>query len=192
MFNKVTQWLFTLMFLISFQNAALAANPKVLMKTSMGDVEIELFADKAPVSVKNFLTYVNEGAYDGTIFHRVIKGFMNQGGGFDKDYKKRPTKAPITNEADNGLKNKRGTIAMARTSQPHSATNQFFVNTVDNPFLNHTGKNMRGWGYAVFGKVTKGMEVMDKIADTPTKPGRLGQNMPITPVVIDKIEVIEE
>ncbi len=181
-----------LIMLAAAQTPALADNPKVLMKTSQGDVEIELFADKAPNTVKNFLAYVNEGAYDGTIFHRVIKGFMNQGGGFDKDYNKRPTKAPIQNEADNGLKNKRGTIAMARTGQPHSATNQFFINTVDNPFLDHTGKNMRGWGYAVFGKVTKGMEVMDKIADTPTKPGRLGQNMPITPVVIEKIEVIED
>ncbi len=181
-----------LIMLAAAQAPALADNPKVLMKTSQGDVEIELFADKAPNTVKNFLAYVNDGAYDGTIFHRVIKGFMNQGGGFDKDYNKRPTKAPIQNEADNGLKNKRGTIAMARTGQPHSATNQFFINTVDNPFLDHTGKNMRGWGYAVFGKVTKGMEVMDKIADIPTKPGRLGQNMPITPVVIDKIEVIEE
>ncbi len=192
MLKKTLSLFAFLLMLAAAQTPALADNPKVLMKTSQGDVEIELFADKAPNTVKNFLGYVNEGAYDGTIFHRVIKGFMNQGGGFDKDYKKRPTKAPIQNEADNGLKNKRGTIAMARTGQPHSATNQFFINTVDNPFLNHTGKNMRGWGYAVFGEVTKGMEVMDKIADTPTKPGRLGQNMPITPVVIEKIEVIEE
>lgn len=179
--------------LLSFNviGAEKAANPKVMMKTSSGDVEIELFKDKAPDSVANFLSYVNEGSYDGTIFHRVIKGFMNQGGGFDKSHNKRKTHAPIHNEADNGLKNLRGTIAMARTGQPHSATNQFFINTVDNAFLDHKSKSMRGWGYAVFGKVTKGMDVMDKIAEMKTRPGKLGQNMPIEPVVIEKVSVID-
>ena len=185
--NKLTT--LALLALLSFN--ALAGNPKVLMKTSQGEVEIELYADKAPATVKNFLAYVNDDAYDGTIFHRVIKNFMNQGGGFDQQHRKRPTKAPISNEADNGLKNTRGAIAMARTGQPHSATNQFFINTVDNPFLDHSSKTMRGWGYAVFGKVTRGMEVMDKIASLPTRPGVLGQNMPVTPVVIESIELIE-
>lgn len=146
-----------------------AANPQVKMQTSKGDVVIELYPEQAPVTVENFLRYVKDGAYDGTIFHRVIKGFMNQGGGFDADLQKKPAShPPIKNEADNGLKNRRGTIAMARTNDPDSATNQFFVNTVDNSFLNFTGRNPRGWGYAVFGKVIEGMDVMDSIAAVKT------------------------
>ncbi len=191
MLKKLIHSVGALSLLLGVNSVVLADNPKVLMKTSMGDVELELYAAKAPVTVKNFLAYVEDGAYDGTIFHRVIKGFMNQGGGFDKDYNKRQTRAPITNEADNGLKNSRGTIAMARTGQPHSATNQFFINTVDNPFLDHSGKTLRGWGYAVFGKVTRGMEVMDKIAELKTRPGRLGQNMPVQMVVIEKMEKLD-
>ncbi len=191
MLKKLLHSLLAILVFFGAQGTAMADNPKVLMKTNMGEVELELFADKAPVTVKNFLAYVEDGTYDGTIFHRVIKGFMNQGGGFDKEYNKRPTKAPIANEADNGLKNTRGTIAMARTGQPHSATNQFFINTVDNAFLDHTGKNMRGWGYAVFGKVTRGMEVMDRIAELPTKSGRLGRDMPVEPVVIESMEVMD-
>ena len=178
--------------LFTASSFASAGNPVVSMQTSMGDVEIELYADKAPKSVENFLSYVRDGSYDGTIFHRVMKGFMNQGGGFGEDMKKRKTRAPITNEADNGLKNRRGTIAMARTGQPHSATNQFFINTVDNGFLDHTGKNMRGWGYAVFGKVSKGMDVMDKIANTRTRSGKLGQNMPVETIVIEKVTIKSE
>ena len=191
MLKKLIHSVGALSLLLGVNSVVLADNPKVLMKTSMGDVELELYAAKAPVTVKNFLAYVEDGAYDGTIFHRVIKGFMNQGGGFDKDYNKRQTRAPITNEADNGLKNSRGTIAMARTGQPHSATNQFFINTVDNPFLDHSGKTLRGWGYAVFGKVTRGMEVMDKIAELKTRPGRLGQDMPVQMVVIEKMEKLD-
>ena len=168
-----------------------ANNQRVLMKTSMGDVELMLFADKAPATVKNFLSYVEDGSYDGTIFHRVIKGFMNQGGGYSKDQQKRKTRAPVKNEADSGLSNKRGTIAMARTGQPHSATNQFFINTVDNNFLDYQNKSMRGWGYAVFGEVTKGMEVMDQISEVKTRPGNLGQNMPIEPVVIHSITKLD-
>lgn len=154
----------------------------------MGDITLELYPDSAPITVKNFLNYVNNGSYENTIFHRVIKQFMNQGGGFTPDFTKKPTQKPIQNEADNGLKNERGTIAMARTNSPHSATNQFFINTANNTFLNHTGKTMRGWGYAVFGKVIDGIEVMSKIEQVKTHTNRLGmQNVPDEPVIIKKI-----
>ncbi len=167
-----------------------ADNPRVTLQTSMGDVVIELYADRAPLTVANFLGYVREGGYDGTIFHRVIKKFMNQGGGFTADLRKRDTHAPIINEADNGLKNTRGTLAMARTGDPHSATNQFFVNTVDNPFLDFKDKSVRGWGYTVFGKVIKGMDVMDTIAALPTKRNSISENAPLTDVVIIKVAEI--
>ena len=172
---------------------ASAANPKVKMETSKGAVVIELYPDQAPVTVQNFLQYVNEGAYDGTIFHRVIKGFMNQGGGFTADLKKRPTNhPPIKNEADNGLKNERGTIAMARTNDPNSATNQFFVNTVDNRFLDFTSKSPQGWGYAVFGKVVQGMDVIDTIASVKTGPrGPFRSDVPIEDIEIVSIKVLE-
>jgi len=166
-----------------------AANPKVKMQTSKGDVVIELYPEQAPVSVENFLRYVRDGAYDGTIFHRVIKGFMNQGGGFSSDLQKRPTAyPPIPNEADNGLKNRRGTIAMARTSDPDSATNQFFINTADNSFLDFTSRTPRGWGYAVFGKVVDGMEVMDSIAAVKTGArGPFRSDVPLQTVEIISI-----
>ena len=167
-----------------------AGNPKVKMATSKGDIVIELYADKAPVTVENFLRYVNDGAYDGTIFHRVIKGFMNQGGGFTPDLQKRP---PIKNEADNGLKNTRGTIAMARTSDPNSATNQFFINTADNDFLDHKSKSMQGWGYAVFGKVTEGMDVVDSIAGVKTGPrGPFRSDVPLENIEILSIKVLAD
>lgn len=179
--------------LITTLSNVYAAGPKVRMETSMGDVTIELNADKAPASVANFLRYVRDGKYDGTIFHRVIKGFMNQGGGFTPEYKKMDTYEAITNEADNGLKNKRGTIAMARTNDPHSATNQFFINTVDNAFLDHSAKSARGWGYCVFGEVVEGMSVIDRIAAVKTGAGGpFGQDVPKTPVVIKKVSVITE
>lgn len=157
---------------LAFASVALhAANPQVLMKTSKGDVVIELYPEQAPATVENFLRYVRDGAYDGTIFHRVIPGFMNQGGGFTADLQKKPAKyPPIENEADNGLKNQRGTIAMARTSDPNSATNQFFINTANNDFLNFRSRTPQGWGYAVFGKVVDGMDVMDAIAAVKTGP----------------------
>ncbi len=139
---------------------------KVLMQTSKGDITLELYPDKAPDTVKNFLAYVDEGFYAGTIFHRVIKDFMIQGGGFTADFKQKKTRDPVKNEAKNGLKNARGGIAMARTSDPHSATAQFFVNHKDNSFLDYPGQD--GWGYAVFGKVVSGMEVVDAIAVVPT------------------------
>ena len=143
---------------------------KVVVETDLGDIEIELADDKAPKSVANFLQYVESGHYAGTVFHRVIPGFMAQGGGYDGNMEKKPVKEPVENEADNGLKNERGTVAMARTSEPHSATAQFFINVKDNGFLDHTAKDGSGWGYAVFGKVTSGMDVVDKIVGVKTGP----------------------
>jgi peptidyl-prolyl cis-trans isomerase B (cyclophilin B) len=182
----------SLLLILTLSNAY-AANPKVRMETSMGEVIFELNAEKAPVTVANFLRYVQDGKYDGTIFHRVIKGFMNQGGGFTAQYDKVDTYEPIKNEADNGLKNKRGTIAMARTGDPNSATNQFFINTVDNAFLDHSAKTQRGWGYCVFGEVVEGMDVMDRISQVKTGAGGpFSQDAPKTPVVIEKVSVITE
>ncbi|MFO7888909.1 MAG: peptidylprolyl isomerase [bacterium] len=168
-------------------------NPKVLMKTSMGDITIELFQEKAPVSVENFLSYVEDGFYDGLIFHRVIKDFMIQGGGYDAEMNKKDTKDPIKNEATNGLKNKRGTLAYARTSVINSATSQFFINHVDNSFLNHKSKNPQEYGYAVFGEVVDGMDVVDKIANVKVHSLPNGmQNVPVEPVVIESVSLIEE
>ena len=168
-----------------------STNPKVRMTTNVGVVEIELDAKRAPVSTENFLKYVDQGTYDGTIFHRVIPGFMIQGGGFTPGMKQKPTGAPIKNEADNGLKNTAGTIAMARTNDPNSATAQFFINTVDNTFLNHRDKTPQGWGYAVFGKVTSGMDVVKKIEAVATGNSGMHQNVPREDVVIQKIERIK-
>jgi peptidyl-prolyl cis-trans isomerase B (cyclophilin B) len=180
----------TLLTLLCTAPAVFADNPTVKIKTNKGDITAELYRDKAPASVDNFLTYVNEGFYNGTIFHRVIDGFMIQGGGFGQDMKKKPTHDSIKNEADNGVKNERGTLAMARTSDPNSATAQFFINHKDNDFLNHTSKDRRGWGYAVFGKVTDGMDVVDKIATMPTGPGGpFPKDVPASPVVIESIAV---
>jgi len=158
-----------------------ADNPKVLMTTSLGEIEIELEAQKAPVSVENFLGYVERGYYNGTQFHRVIPNFMIQGGGFDANMQQKQTEAPIKNEADNGLRNLRGTLAMARTQVRDSATSQFFINHKDNAFLDH---GSRDFGYAVFGKVTRGMEVVDKIAQVPTGNRAGHQNVPREPVLI--------
>ena len=168
-------------------------NPKVLMQTCMGDLTLELYPEKAPITVKNFLSYIKDGSYENTIFHRVIPRFMNQGGGFTADFKKKATNNPIQNEADNGLKNDTGTIAMARTSDPHSATNQFFINTSNNTSLNHKSKTLRGWGYAVFGKVVDGMDVIKKIEQVKTQTIPMGmQNVPIETILIKKISVIED
>ena len=167
--------------------AAWAEPVTLLMKTSRGDITLELDADKAPATVENFVTYADAGFYDGTIFHRVIDGFMIQGGGFTPDMEKKTTRDAIPNEADNGLKNDRGTIAMARTSDPHSATAQFFINHKDNDFLDHTSKDRRGWGYAVFGRVTDGMEVVDAIATVPTGTrGGMG-DVPVEVVTIESV-----
>ena len=162
-------------------NLLAAEKPHVLLDTSLGEIEIELEAEKAPVSVKNFLAYVDSGFYNGTVFHRVIPGFMIQGGGFDADMKQKPTQPPIKNEADNGLHNVRGTLAMARTQAVNSANSQFFINHKDNAFLDH---GARDFGYAVFGKVVRGMEVVDQIAQVPTGSRGMQQNVPREPVLI--------
>ncbi|MBA6412070.1 peptidyl-prolyl cis-trans isomerase [Parahaliea sp. F7430] len=163
----------------------------VIIRTTFGPITVALDADKAPKTVANFLSYARNGHYDGTIFHRVINNFMIQGGGFDADMKQKPTAEPIENEADNGLKNDFGTIAMARTMDPHSATAQFFINVKDNDFLNHSGKNMQGWGYTVFGKVTEGEEVLDKIRNLPTTSRAGHQDVPQDPVIIEAVEILE-
>ncbi len=159
--------------------------PMVVLTTSKGVIEIELDSEKAPISVENFLAYVDAGHYDGTIFHRVIPGFMIQGGGFDRDMHQKPTRDPIKNEATNGLENKRGTLAMARTGVVDSATAQFFINVADNDFLDHTSADPRGYGYAVFGHVTSGMDVVDAIVGLPTTTRGGHQNVPAEPVVIE-------
>ena len=166
------------------------AGPKVEMQTSLGRIVIELDDAKAPGSTKNFLAYVQDGFYNGTVFHRVIPNFMIQGGGFTADMTQKPTKAPIQNEAKNGLKNARGTIAMARTQDPHSATAQFFINHIDNVMLDYPSRD--GWGYAVFGKVTEGMDIVDKIAQVKTGNKGFHQNVPTEPVVIQSVKVISE
>jgi peptidyl-prolyl cis-trans isomerase A (cyclophilin A) len=169
--------------------AAQASNPTVLLETSVGTIEVELFEDKAPASVKNFLAYAQDGHYEGTLFHRVINNFMVQGGGFDTDLKQKATRAPIKNEATNGLKNARGTLAMARTGVVDSATSQFFFNVVDNDFLNHKDTTPRGYGYAVFGKVTAGMEVVDKIKSAKTGScGPFPTDCPQTPIVLKSVK----
>ena len=163
----------------------------VTIATTVGQITLELDADNAPKTVENFLAYATSGFYDGTIFHRVINNFMIQGGGFTTDMEQKPTQAPVDNEANNGLKNERGTIAMARTQDPHSATAQFFINVQDNDFLNHTGENMQGWGYTVFGKVTQGEEVLDKIRSVQTGSQGGHQDVPTDPIIIESISVTE-
>lgn len=163
----------------------------IKLETSMGDILIELFPDQAPKSAANFTAYVNAGHYDGTIFHRVINGFMIQGGGMTKDMKEKQTNAPIENEADNGLKNESYAVAMARTSDPHSATAQFFINVKNNDFLDHKAKTPEGWGYAVFGKVVKGHPVVNKIKAVPTGRKGVHSDVPVTPVEIIKASVVE-
>ncbi|MBN2188875.1 MAG: peptidyl-prolyl cis-trans isomerase [Chitinispirillaceae bacterium] len=164
---------------------------QVKLETTCGDIVIELDAKAAPKTAANFLEYVNSGFYDGTIFHRVIRTFMIQGGGFTPDMAQKPTKSPIANEAANGLQNLRGTVAMARTGEPHSATAQFFINTVDNPFLNHRSATPEGWGYCVFGKVVQGMEAVDSIAKTPTARKGMHSDVPVEPILIRKATVIK-
>ena len=188
--NTLTRWLIAVLFALT-TSAALAAPVQVLMKTNKGDIVLELNADKAPVTVENFLRYVNDGAYDGTIFHRVIPNFMIQGGGFTADMKRKEAGAPIDNEADNGLRNERGTIAMARTSNPHSATAQFFINTKNNDFLNHKGKSPQGWGYAVFGHVAEGMDVVAAISGVKTGTRGPFRDVPADPIVITKVKRVK-
>jgi peptidyl-prolyl cis-trans isomerase B (cyclophilin B) len=162
----------------------------VKLTTNYGSITLELYADKAPETVKNFLGYVESGFYNGTIFHRVIDGFMIQGGGFEPGMKQKVTGEPVKNEADNGLANDRGTIAMARTQAPHSATAQFFINVKDNSFLNFSAPTPQGWGYCVFGKVVEGMDVVDKIKAVPTGSRGFHQDVPKDDVIIEKAEVV--
>ncbi len=171
--------------------ATAADSIQVRMETTLGDLVLELDQAKAPKSVDNFLRYVNEGYYDGTIYHRVIPNFMIQGGGFTPDMKQKESHEPIENEANNGLENARGTIAMARTMDPHSASAQFFINVVDNDALNHRDQSTRGWGYAVFGKVVEGMEIADRIVAVPTTRNAMHRDVPKEPIVIKKMTVVE-
>ncbi|MDH4039522.1 MAG: peptidylprolyl isomerase [Gammaproteobacteria bacterium] len=163
----------------------------VIIRTTFGDIKLELDAEKAPITVANFLEYARDGFYDGTIFHRVINNFMIQGGGFDINMSQKAVRKPIQNEADNGLRNDFGTIAMARTTDPHSATAQFFINVKDNDFLNHSGKNMQGWGYAVFGRMVEGDDVLEKIRNVPTGSSKGHQDVPTDAVIIETIEIID-
>lgn len=162
----------------------------ILMKTNIGDIKLELYPDKAPVTVENFVSYVKDNFFNGLIFHRVINGFMIQGGGFDENLRQKETKAPIKIESDNGLKNDRGTIAMARTQVPDSATSQFFINLVDNNFLNFRSPDVNGYGYAVFGRVTDGMDIVDKIATVPTGSFGYMQDVPKYLIQIESVEII--
>lgn len=169
----------------------LADAPRVVLSTTQGDMIIELADDRAPETVDNFLKYVEEGYYDGTIFHRVIEGFMIQGGGFTEQYARKATRSTIANEANNGLSNQQYTIAMARTNAPHSATSQFFINAGDNSNLDHQGPTPRGWGYAVFGRVIEGQDIVDKISRVPTGPGGpFSQDAPREQIVINEIAII--
>jgi cyclophilin family peptidyl-prolyl cis-trans isomerase len=180
--------LISILIVLTVAFAAIAGdNPTVEMDTTKGKIILELDADKAPKTVKNFLAYVDAGFYDGTVFHRVIPNFMIQGGGFTADMKRKQAGAPIDNEADNGLRNERGTIAMARTSNPHSATAQFFINSKNNDFLNHKGKSPQGWGYAVFGRVAEGLAVVDAISAVKTGTRGPFRDVPSEPVVIRKV-----
>ncbi|PTR06365.1 peptidyl-prolyl cis-trans isomerase A (cyclophilin A)/peptidyl-prolyl cis-trans isomerase B (cyclophilin B) [Nitrosospira sp. Nsp5] len=187
----IIKLLTALSLLFSTITTAYAANPQVEIKTNFGTIVLELYPDKAPKTVGNFLSYVKDGYYTGTVFHRVIPGFMIQGGGFDKTLRQKPARQPVENEAANGLRNEIGTVAMARTSDPHSASAQFFINVANNAFLNHTAPTPQGYGYTVFGKVVKGMEIVNKIADTPTGPaGPFPSDVPKVTVVIEEVRLI--
>lgn len=189
--KRVGQTLVGLLFVT--MSGALYAQPTVLIETSMGPIKLELNQEKAPKTVENFLSYVEEGHYNGTVFHRVINNFMIQGGGFNENHERKAMHAAIENEATNGLANDHGTIAMARTSDPHSATAQFFINLADNGFLNHTGKNPRGWGYAVFGKVVKGMDIVEAIGKVETGASApFRSDVPKTAVVITNVTVLPD
>ena len=171
--------------------AAAGADPVVKLETNYGDILLRLDARKAPMTVSNFVQYVKAGHYDGTVFHRVIKNFMIQGGGMTASLREKTTRAPIKNEADNGLRNRKYTIAMARTSDPHSATAQFFINVKDNSFLDHRGKDQQGWGYAVFGKVIRGQDVVDQIAAVKTGSRGYYEDVPMQPVIIKRATIVE-
>lgn len=191
---RVYFFLFIALVTMAAADAAQAESlsPRVEMKTSQGIIVIELDPVKAPATTANFLSYVKGGFYNGTIFHRVIPDFMIQGGGFTKEMARKETSEPIPNEADNGLKNKLGTIAMARTRDPHSATAQFFINTKDNPFLDHKNKSVSGWGYCVFGRVVKGLDVVQAIEKVPTTTRAGHRDVPAAPVIIQTVRVLSK
>jgi cyclophilin family peptidyl-prolyl cis-trans isomerase len=182
----------TLLAVLAFAltSAAIAANPQVELRTSMGSIVLELEADKAPQTVENFIQYVKAGHYDGTIFHRVIPGFMIQGGGFSPEMREKPTRGGIKNEAGNGLRNTAGTVAMARTADPHSASAQFFINVADNAFLDFRAPTREGFGYTVFGKVVKGMDVVSRIAKVSTGQKPPHSDVPLKPVVIERAQFV--
>lgn len=188
--SRLSTRLFALLSSLLLSAAAAAANPQVEMKTSQGTIVIELYPEKAPKTVENFLQYVKDGFYAGTIFHRVIDNFMIQGGGFTTDMKEKSTRAPIQNEAKNGLRNETGTLAMARTNNPHSASAQFFVNLKNNSFLDYPSRD--GWGYAVFGKVTQGLDIVEKIGHTPTQNLGPFSDVPAKPIVIESVKLLPE
>jgi peptidyl-prolyl cis-trans isomerase B (cyclophilin B) len=184
--------LFVLAFLAVHQIPVRASGePRVMIETSQGKILVELYPGRAPLTVENFLGYVRSGFFDGTVFHRIVPGFVIQGGGFTPEMKEKRGLGPITNEADNGLPNDRGTLAMARTPDPHSASSQFFINLADNSFLNHKGKDFQGWGYAVFGKVIEGMEVVDAVAKVKTTSRGPYQDIPEEPIIFLKAKVID-
>lgn len=186
---RILQLLISMTFLFSM--TVYANNPNIKINTSLGSIKLELYPEKAPKTVENFLQYVKDDFYKNTIFHRVIPNFMIQGGGFDQTYTQKPTRQPIKNEAANGLKNQTGTIAMARTSDPHSATAQFFINVANNDFLNHSAPTQRGFGYTVFGKVIEGMEIVNQIASAPTgSDGPFQSDVPQKTIMINNIELI--
>jgi len=182
---------FTSTYSFSTENKMSETQTKVKFQTTLGDFIIELDAEKAPITVKNFITYVEEGFFNGTIFHRIIPGFMAQGGGFDTSFAQKETHGMIKNEADNGLKNDRGTLAMARTPAPDSATAQFFINYKDNDFLNYSAPTQNGWGYAVFAKVVEGMDIVDEMAKQATGNKNGHQDVPTTDIVIEKAEIVQ-
>ena len=183
--------LFALLLALLIAPAALAANPKVELKTSLGAVVIELYPENAPKTVENFVQYVKSGFYDGTIFHRVIPGFMAQGGGFTPNFQQKSTRPAIRNEAGNGLRNAVGTVAMARTADPHSATAQFFINVADNDFLDFKSPDEKGYGYTVFARVTSGMDVVQKMLQVPTATAGPHQNAPRQPIIIERTRLVE-
>lgn len=189
------QWLVLMVLALIFSTSSSSAAdslPRVKLVTSQGEIVLELNRSAAPTTVDNFLAYVKDGFYDNTIFHRVIAGFMIQGGGFDVNMQRKATRPPISNEADNGLSNQSGTIAMARTSNPHSASAQFFINVKDNDFLNHRAKTTKGWGYCVFGKVISGMNVVRSIENVPTTSRSGMRDVPASPVVIKQAAIVAE
>ena len=191
-FRLLLSLVFGLLPVAAFAQETRPVTVNVVLETNLGKIGLELYPDKAPETVANFTDYVRAGHYDGTVFHRVIPGFMIQGGGFNAQLQQKPTNAPVPNEADNGLKNDRGSIAMARTADPHSASAQFFINVADNGFLNFTAPTRQGWGYAVFGKVTSGMDVVDAIVALPTgAAGPFGSDVPKQAAIIESARVLD-